>query len=225
MTIDAAELHFSALNAQVRSCEEERVNIRHCIGQRYIAAGLSGKEILVEGTPGNGGVINTNPPLLPADDEFIVYLDQVNDQMMIFPELSKEYIPIDVMSKKIGSYSNRVAMDRSASTLAEIIAYAFFRSLNDGENLVNQGDLTQENAYANLINDLNAKLDNGDPVRGAFTFPTEGRTVIGRPKFINGLFNRNSGVIMLGGDLAQEMLRNYDLNVRMADRNYVGTGY
>lgn len=53
MTIDAAELHFSALNAQVRSCEEERVNIRHCIGQRYIAAGLSGKEILVEGTPGN----------------------------------------------------------------------------------------------------------------------------------------------------------------------------
>ena len=177
------------------------------------------------GTPNNGGVINMNPPLLPADDEFIVYLNQVNDQMMIFPDLSREYIPLEIMSKKIASYANRVAMDRSASTLAEIIAYAFFRSLNDGANLVNQGDLTQENAYATLINDLNAKLDNGDQARGAFTFPTEGRTIIGRPGFINGIFNRKSGVIMLGGDLAQEMLRNYDLNVRMADRNYVGTGY
>lgn len=177
------------------------------------------------GTPNNGGVINMNPPLLPADDEFIVYLNQVNDQMMIFPDLSREYIPLEIMSKKIASYSNRVAMDRSASTLAEIIAYAFFRSLNDGGNLVNQGDLTQENAYATLINGLNAKLDNGDQARGAFTFPTEGRTIIGRPGFINGIFNRKSGVIMLGGDLAQEMLRNYDLNVRMADRNYVGTGY
>ena len=178
-----------------------------------------------KGTPNNGGVINTNAPLLPANDEFIVYLNQVNDQMMLFPDLSKEYVPLDIMAKKIAQYSDRVAMDRSASTLAEIIAYAYFRSLNDGENLVNEGDLTAENAYADLINNLNAKLDNGDRVRGAFTFPTEGRTIIGRPSFINGIFNRKSGVIMLGGDLAQEMLKNYDLDVRMSDRNYVGTGY
>lgn len=178
-----------------------------------------------QGTDGNGGVINTNAPLMPANDEFMVYLNQVNDQMMLFPDLSKEYIPLDIMSKKISSYAKRVAMDRSASTLAEIIAYAYFRSLNEGNNLVDEGDLTQENAYANLINNLNGLLDNGDQVRGAFTFPTEGRTIIGRPTFINGLFNRKSGVIMLGGDLAQEMLKNYDLDVRMRDRNYVGTGY
>lgn len=178
-----------------------------------------------QGTNGNGGVINTNAPLLPANDEFMVYLNQVNDQMMLFPDLSREYIPLEVMATKIAQYSKRVAMDRSASTLAEIIAYAYFRSLNDGENLVNEGDLTQDNAYANLINNLNALLDNGDQARGAFTFPTEGRTIIGRPAFINGIFNRKSGVIMLGGDLAQEMLKNYDLDVRMRDRNYVGTGY
>ena len=178
-----------------------------------------------EGTDGNGGAININPPLMPANDEFIVYLNQVNDQMMIFPDLSREYIPMDIMAKKIAAYSNRVAMDRSASTLAEIILYAFFRSLNDGNNLVNEGDLTQENAYADLINNLNALLDNGDPARSALTFPTEGRTIIGRPRFINNLFSRKSGVIMLGGDMAQEMLKNYDLDVRMADRNFVGTGY
>lgn len=177
------------------------------------------------GTQGNGGVINTQPPMLPANDEFMVYLNQVNDQMMMFPDLSREYIPLDIMANRIAQYAERVSMDRDASTLAEIIAYAYFRSLNGGENLVNQGDLTAENAYANLINKLHSLLDNGDAERGAYTFPTEGRTIIGRPSFINGIFNRNSGVIMLGGDLAQEMLKNYDLDVRMADRDYVGTGY
>lgn len=178
-----------------------------------------------KGTEGNSGVINVNSPLLPANDECIVYLNQINDQELAFPDLSKEYVPLDIMEKKINQYADRVAMDRSASTLAEIIAYAMFRSLNGASNLVDNGDLTAENAYAELINTLNSKLSNGDPIRGAYTFPTEGRTIIGRPSFINGIFSRKSGVIMLGGDLAQEMLKNYDLDARMSERSYVGTGY
>lgn len=53
-----------------------------------------------QGTDGNAGVINVNPALLPANDEFMVYLNQVNDQAMLFPDLGKEYIPLDVMAKK-----------------------------------------------------------------------------------------------------------------------------
>ena len=177
------------------------------------------------GTPGNGGVININPAILPANDEFMVYLNQVNDQAMLFPDLGKEYLPLDVMAKKIAGYAKRVSMDRSSSTLAEIIAYAFFRSLNQGDNLYQIADLNAEDAYATAANDLNAKLSNGDPAQGAFTFATEGRTIIGRPSFINKVFNRKSGIILNGSDLAQEMLKNYDLDVRMSDRNYVGTGY
>ena len=177
------------------------------------------------GTPGNAGVINVNPPLLPTNDEFMVYLNQINDQSMLFPDLGKEYVPLDVMAQKIAGYAKSVTQDRSASTLAEIIAYAYFRSLNGGENLVNAANLSQENAYAELLNDLNAKMDDGDAAQGAYTYATEGRTIIGRPSFINNVFNRKSGVIMLGGDLAQEMLKNYDLDERMSDRSYVGTGY
>mgnify|MGYP001850942230 CR=1 FL=1 len=177
------------------------------------------------GTPGNGGVINVNPPVMPGESEFIVYRNQLNDQSMFFPDLAKQYIPLELMAKKIAGYSKRVAMDRSSSTLAEIIAYNVWRSLNGGENLVQEGDLTQANAYANLINNLNSLLDEGDPVGAAFTYPTEGRCIIGRPAFINNVFSRNSGVILLGGDMAQSMLKNYDLDVRMSDRNYVGTGY
>lgn len=177
------------------------------------------------GTPGNAGVINVNPPLLPTNDEFMVYLNQVNDQSMIFADLAKEYIPLDVMAKKIAGYAKSVAQDRSASTLAEIISYAIYRSINGGENIQNITDLNAEDAYATAVNDLNAKLDNGDPLRGAYTYATEGRTIIGRPSFINKVFNRKSGIILNGSDLAQEMLKNYDLDVRMSDKNYVGTGY
>lgn len=178
-----------------------------------------------KGTPGNSGVININPPLLPTNDEFMVYLNQVNDQAMIFADISKEYIPLDVMAKKIAGYSKSVAQDRSASTLAEILSYAIYRALNDGGNISNVADLNAEDAYATLVNDLNAKMDNGDPVQGAFTYATEGRTIIGRPSFINKVFNRKSGLILTGSDLAQEMLKNYDLDRRMSDKDYVGTGY
>ncbi len=177
------------------------------------------------GTEGNAGVINVNAPYLPTNDEFMVYLNQVNDQRMLFPDLGKEYIPLDVMAQKIAGYAKAVVQDRSASTLAEILAYAFFRSLNNGENLVTVADLSADNAIATTINDLNAKLDNGDRAQGAFTFATEGRTIIGRPSFINKVFNRNSGIILTGSDLAQSMLKNYDLDVDMRDRDFVGTGY
>lgn len=177
------------------------------------------------GTDGNSGVINTNPALLPANDEFMIYLNQVNDQSMLFPDLGKEYLPLDVMAKKIAAYSKSVTQDRSASTLAEIIAYAFFRALNGGENLYQIADLDADNAYATACNDINAVLDNGDQVQGAFTYSTEGRTIIGRPTFINKVFNRKSGIILNGSDLAQEMLREYDLDAKFESKGYVGTGY
>lgn len=177
------------------------------------------------GTDGNAGVINVNPALLPANDEFMVYLNQVNDQAMLFPDLGKEYIPLDVMAKKVAGYAKAVTQDRSASTLAEILAYAFFRALNAGDNLYSIADLNADDAYATMCNDINAKLDNGDIPQGAYTFQTEGRTIIGRPSFINKVFNRKSGIILNGSDLAQEMLRSYDLAAKMSDKNYVGTGY
>lgn len=178
-----------------------------------------------QGTPGNSGVINTNGPILPTNDEFMVYLNQINDQQMLFPDISKEYIPLDVMARKIAGYANSVAQDRSASTLAEIIAYSFYRSLNDGDNLQTITDLNAEDSYATLMNDLNAKLDNGDPVMGAFTYATAGRTIIGRPSFVNKIFNRKSGVILNGSDLAQTMLKEYNLDARVEEKGYVGTGY
>ena len=53
MKINAEGMHFSALDKAVRESADKNIEIQNCIGQRYLAAGLSGKNIAVCGTPGN----------------------------------------------------------------------------------------------------------------------------------------------------------------------------
>jgi len=53
MIIDAKDMHYTELAKLVRDCEEPSITIRNCCGQRYIAAGVRGKKIDIEGTPGN----------------------------------------------------------------------------------------------------------------------------------------------------------------------------
>lgn len=52
MVIEANELHFSALNEKIRQASTN-CTIRGCLGQRFIAAGMTGKKIQIEGIPGN----------------------------------------------------------------------------------------------------------------------------------------------------------------------------
>lgn len=175
------------------------------------------------GTKGNGGIINVNPPEFPTDEEILIYLNQVNDQSMIFPDLVKELIPLDDMARKIASYSGRVQMDRDSSTLAEVIAYSAFRSLNDGANLIPFEE--KEGAYGDLLADLNSKFTDGDAATGAYTYDEGGRTVIGRPGFIDNILKQKSGIILNGNNLAQEMLKNYNLDAKIDEKGYVGRAY
>lgn len=89
-----------------------------------------------KGTPGNDGLFDMRGPVLPTVDEILIYLNQVNTQDIVFPDLSKEYIPLDIMASKIKGYGASVGQDRSASTLAEIIGYCLYRAMNGGDNLI-----------------------------------------------------------------------------------------
>jgi glutamate synthase domain-containing protein 3 len=54
MVINVDEkIHFQVLNKKIRECEDDEVTVNGCIGQRYIATGLSDKKIIINGTPGN----------------------------------------------------------------------------------------------------------------------------------------------------------------------------
>lgn len=178
-----------------------------------------------KGTPGNDGLIDMNGPVMPATDEFLLYLNQVNTQDIVFADLAQAYIPLNIMSSKIAGYGKSVAQDRSASTIAEIIGYCLHRAMNDGNNLINVGDMSADNAYGSLVAKLNAAFTNGDPITGANTFGIEGRIVLCRPEFGYGIFNKQSGVILNGSNLAQEMLRDFNLSAGVNERNYVSQYY
>ena len=53
MKIFANGMHYSALNAAVRSAQGNNIEVMNCVGQRYIGAGLSERHIYIHGTPGN----------------------------------------------------------------------------------------------------------------------------------------------------------------------------
>ncbi len=53
MKIEAGLMHFRELNEAVRTSGDTDIVIDRCTGQRYIADGLSGKKITINGTPGN----------------------------------------------------------------------------------------------------------------------------------------------------------------------------
>lgn len=46
-------MHFKDLNDWVRDCEDSEIFLDNLIGQRYVAAGSQGKNIIITGTPGN----------------------------------------------------------------------------------------------------------------------------------------------------------------------------
>lgn len=52
MIIDAKELDYKQINQALRGAEKE-YTVNNCLGQRFIAAGMSGKSVTVNGTPGN----------------------------------------------------------------------------------------------------------------------------------------------------------------------------
>lgn len=45
--------HFSDLNRLIAGGSEREITVNGCIGQRYIATGISDKKIIINGTPGN----------------------------------------------------------------------------------------------------------------------------------------------------------------------------
>ena len=52
MEINAKGLDFRAINEEIRK-SDRTVILKNCLGQRFIAAGMAGKDITVTGVPGN----------------------------------------------------------------------------------------------------------------------------------------------------------------------------
>lgn len=53
MILQASMKHFKQLNEEINSCADNVIEIEDIRGQRYIGAGLAGKQLLLKGVPGN----------------------------------------------------------------------------------------------------------------------------------------------------------------------------
>ena len=54
MIIKCEDMDFKELNHKIRHSRDKKIVIENCIGQRYIGDGVSDKELVVHGIPGNG---------------------------------------------------------------------------------------------------------------------------------------------------------------------------
>ncbi len=53
LRIDCKDKHFSQIGKEIRQSQEKDIVVDNCLGHRYIASGVGGKNIEINGTPGN----------------------------------------------------------------------------------------------------------------------------------------------------------------------------
>ncbi len=77
-------VHFQALNKMIRESRDSEITVNGCIGQRYIATGLKGKKVIVNGTPGNalGAYLNGSEVIVYGNAQDAVG-DTMNDGKII----------------------------------------------------------------------------------------------------------------------------------------------
>lgn len=84
MKIDAKGIGYSELNKMIRESSEEKFELENVLGQRYIGDGMSGKEILINGTPGNalGAYLNGSKIIVHGNAQDAIG-DTMNDGAII----------------------------------------------------------------------------------------------------------------------------------------------
>lgn len=84
MRIDARNHGYTELNRVIRASADEKFQLVNVLGQRYIGAGLSGKEIMIEGTPGNalGAYLNGSKIIVHGNAQDAIG-DTMNDGAII----------------------------------------------------------------------------------------------------------------------------------------------
>ena len=101
MHIQAGGLDYRNLNEIVRISSDREVVIEGCMGQRYIGAGLSGREIRIHGTPGNalGAYLDGCDVYVDGNAQ-----DAIGDTMNAGRIIVRERKPAIVVGGVVGSF-------------------------------------------------------------------------------------------------------------------------
>ena len=84
MIVDAKNYDYTEINKIMRENAEEKFEFKNILGQRYLGAGTSGKEMIIEGTPGNalGAYLNGSKIIVHGNAQDAIG-DTMNDGAII----------------------------------------------------------------------------------------------------------------------------------------------
>ena len=84
MIVDAKNYDYTEINKIMRESTEEKFEFKNVLGQRYLGAGTSGKEMIIEGTPGNalGAYLNGSKIIVHGNAQDAIG-DTMNDGAII----------------------------------------------------------------------------------------------------------------------------------------------
>lgn len=159
------------------------------------------------GATTNGTFTNSSTAQTKGLTEEIVTLKYLYDQMEDVPNVQNILSVANAasVSRRLTEIAKAITRGRNAGTMAKQIAAvinACITATAGTDRVFNYAPATDGDALEKL-RDAYAALDDGDDYHD--TFPIEGRTIIGRPSFIQDLL-QNANIIVGGSNFAQEMI-------------------
>lgn len=193
------------------------------------------RDNLSEGTAGNDGMINKNAKIIPSTTPFEIPLRQLEDQAFFFPQMQLETMLFDEVTETIANYMDNVTNGIDAYHMAKALSFSMYRGaikLASGDTktdatkykniiTVNKDNLYDEIYAVKMLNNLTAKLANGDQDTQLMTF-TGPRELVARPELISLLKTPKTGFV-LNSDIATKLF--YEPNFDMDEALRVGSQY
>lgn len=182
------------------------------------------------GTPGNDGMINKNDKLIPSTSPLDVPVLQLEDQPLFFPQMQLQTMLFDEVAVTVANYMDNVTNGIDSYHMAKALSYAMYRGANEATDPTSITDyaniitIDETHAYDDLymvrkINDINAKLANGDSLLQLMSFSGP-REIAARPELLGWLKTPKTGFI-LNSDISTKLF--YEPNYDTTEAERVGT--
>ena len=182
------------------------------------------------GTPGNDGMINKNDKLIPSTSPLDVPVLQLEDQPLFFPQMQMQTMLFDEVAVTVANYMDNVTNGIDSYHMAKALSYAMYRGASEADDPTDITDydniitIDEAHAYDDLymvrkINDINAKLANGDSLLQLMSFSGP-REIAARPELLGWLKTPKTGFI-LNSDISTKLF--YEPNYDTTEAERVGT--
>lgn len=204
-----------------RICGTEKFTAEHNVDQILNVTveldnfmGIWTRTLGPDGTPNKNGLINFEAPVIASTVPFNIPLTQLNDQPLFFPRMQLIALPYDRIVNTLANYGVGISMAMDAYHIAKTVASTanYAKSVNSGtpedaDNVIKviRANVYNDNYMAQIYNEMDAKLAEGDPTRGAMTY-TGPRGIVAKPEFINWSRTPNNGWISNASDIGQRIL-------------------